>query len=139
MSHRYNIDVEVMRCLNCGSPIVPMTGRQDRKFCCQDCKNRWHNTHRQFVRSAYHNRICRILENNNNILRHLLTLGITSVDRETLRNMSFNFEYSTSYSKLGRRHHFTCFEIHYDLTPSKLINLESAVEDFSFNENAPAV
>jgi hypothetical protein len=129
MSHKYDTSLEVIHCLQCGAPMIPMTGRQDRKFCCQDCKNRWHNTHRNITRSRCHLRITRILENNNAILRHLLSLGVTSLDRPTLRDMSFNFEYATSYCKLGRRHHYTCFELHYDLTPSRLINLESALEE----------
>ena len=58
---------------------------------------------------------------------------MTAVDRPTLKGLSFNFEYATSYCKLGRRHHYTCFELHYDLTPSRLINLESAIEEFESN------
>lgn len=139
MSLKYDTSTDIAHCLQCGSPIIPMTGRQDRKFCCQDCKNRWHNIHRTTARRRYHDRVSRILENNNTILRHLLTMGITSIDRRTLRELSFNFEFATSYCKLGRRQHYTCFEIHYDLTPSRLINLESALEDFAINENAPAV
>lgn len=133
MSLKYDTSLEVLHCLQCGAPMIPMTGRQDRKFCCQDCKNRWHNTHRNAARSKYHQRVSRILENNNAILRHLLSLGVTSLDRPTLRDLSFNFEYATSYCKLGRRHHYTCYEIHYDLTPSRLINLESAIEEFESN------
>ena len=147
-SIKYNTELQVPHCLQCGAAIIPMTGRQDRKFCCQDCKNRWHNTHKNITRARYHQRVSRILENNNAILRHLLSLGVTSLDKSTLRDLSFNFEYATSYSKLGRRHHYTCYEIHYDLTPSRLINLESAIEEFlsnpkllidsELNDNAPA-
>ena len=128
MSHKYDNSTTVPRCLQCGTPIVAMTGRQDRKFCCQDCKNRWHNSHRAVARRRYHDTVSRILENNNTILRHLLTMGVTSIDRVTMKALSFNFEYSTSYCKLGRRQHYTCFEIHYDLTPSRIINIESVLE-----------
>lgn len=128
MSHKYDTESKVSHCLQCGTAILPMTGRQDRKFCCQDCKNRWHNESRKYARRRYHDRVSRILENNNSILRHLLTMGVTSVDRRTMVELCFNFEYSTSYCKLGRRQHYTCFEIHYDLTPSRIINIESTLD-----------
>ena len=117
------------RCLYCGKQILPNLGRPDRKFCCQDCKNKYHNAGRRQVARRYHDRVSRILESNNLILRHLLTMGVHSIDRGTLVALRFNFEYATSYCKLGHRQHYTCYEIHYDLTPSRVINIENILDD----------
>ena len=127
MSQKYQMEDRVPRCLFCGEPI-PL-GRPDRKFCSLECKNAFHNSHRKVSTNHYHDRVVRILENNYYILKHLLAMGITSIDRRTLRELHFNQEYTTSYSKIGHRHHYTCFEIHYDITPTRAINIENILEN----------
>lgn len=129
MSPKYKTNDGIPRCLNCGAPITSATGRPDRKFCCRDCKNAFHNANRKITVQHYHDRVFRLLENNYGILKHLLAMGVTSIDRRTLRELNFNHEFSTSYCKLGRRHHYTCFEIHYDITPTRAINIENILDN----------
>lgn len=125
---RYKTEEKLPRCLNCGAVLSRTPGRPDRKFCCRDCKNAYHNAHRKVTAEQYHSRINRVLENNYGILRHLIAMGVTSIDRRTLKDLHFNLEFSTSYCKVGNRHHYACFEIHYDVTPTRAINIENILE-----------
>jgi len=128
MSPKYKLEEKVPRCMYCGAVISLASGRPDRKFCSPECKNAFHNANRKLTTSHYHDRVFRMLENNYSILKHLLAMGVTSIDRRTLRELHFNQEYSTSYCKLGHRHHYTCFEIHYDITPTRAINIENILD-----------
>ena len=128
MSPKYKLEERLPHCLYCGEVISLSGGRPDRKFCSNECKNAFHNANRKISRQHYHDRIYRILENNCAILKHLLAMGVTSIDRRTLRELRFNQEFSTSYSKIGHRHHYTCFEIHYDITPTRAINIENILD-----------
>lgn len=128
MSPKYKLEDNVPRCLYCGEVLSISSGRPDRKFCSIECKNGYHNSIRKVSTRHYHDRICRMLENNFSILKHLLAMGVTSIDRRTLRELHFNHELSTSYSKIGHRNHYTCFEIHYDLTPTRVINIENILD-----------
>lgn len=129
MSQKYNLEEKLPHCLYCGAPITSATGRPDRKFCSQECKNAFHNANRKVTTRHYHDRVYRILENNYAILKHLLAMGVNSIDRRTLRELHFNQEYTTSYTKIGHRHHYTCFEIHYDITPTRAIHIENILDN----------
>lgn len=128
MSPKYRLEEKLPRCLNCGEVISLGEGRPDRKFCSNECKNAFHNANRKISRQHYHDRIYRVLEANCAILKHLLAMGVTSIDRRTLRELHFNQEFTTSYSKIGHRCHYTCFEMHYDLTPTRVINIENILD-----------
>jgi hypothetical protein len=47
-------------------------------------------------------------------------LGIHSLDRLTLIGLGFNLDYSTSYKKTGIHHEYACYDIRYELTPTKI-------------------
>lgn len=122
-SLKYDTSSGLVRCLYCGEPIKQAGGRPDRKFCSTSCKNNYHNANRHLESRRYHDRITRILESNYYILNRLVKLGVSSIDRYTLNELEFNFQFSTSYCKLGHRQHYACFEIEYDLTPTRVINI----------------
>lgn len=105
-------------CLYCGDEIP--IGRPDKKFCCKDCKNRWHNRKKYQHREVMEQRVLRILERNHGILDKLLRLGVNSLDRLTLVGLGYNPEYVTSYRKSGVHHQYACFDIHYEQTPTRI-------------------
>lgn len=128
MTPKYIIDNDMRRCRQCGQVMAVDTGRPDRKFCCQECKNAWHNANRVVSIRHYHDRISRVLESNYMILKHLQVMGVTSMDLRTLKELRFNTDYCTSFTKLAHRHHYTCFEIHYDLTATRILNIENILD-----------
>ncbi|MBO4340259.1 MAG: hypothetical protein J5835_02370 [Bacteroidales bacterium] len=128
MAVKYVIEENRQFCLQCGSPIEPDSGRQDRKFCSVACKNKYHNAGRQMVSRRYRQRVMRILDNNYFILRRLLSMGVKALDVTTMKQMQFNFEFSTSYNKIGRRQLYTCYDVQYELTPSRVVNIRDLME-----------
>lgn len=109
---------EPCNCLFCGEPIPD--GRPDKKFCSSVCKNRWHNRKNSSPRDKVQVRIIRILERNYDILERLVNLGIKQLDILILINMGFNINYGTSYRKSGIHDRYACFDISYELTPSRI-------------------
>ena len=46
-------------CLCCGKPVVQYTGRKEKKFCSDACRNKWWNTHLHLVnRKAMYEFVC---------------------------------------------------------------------------------
>ena len=90
------------RCLECGDRIE--YGRQDKKFCCETCKNRYNNRRARGSRGIKV-KVLSALEKNHNILERVLKLGLDNISVAELRQMGFNFDYVTSYHKVMLRHH----------------------------------
>ena len=110
---------DVARCLQCGS-VIDYGGRPDRKFCSAGCKNRYHN-YRRFKRHDVAQRsVFGRLEKNYDILENIIHLGLKGMDRVTLAYMGFDPAYATSFHRLGRKNIYTCFDIRYELTASKV-------------------
>ena len=119
MQYKAKAVENVSRCLQCGD-VIDYSGRPDRKFCSNGCKNRYHN-YRRFRRKDLAQRsVVGRLEKNYEILDKVIHLGLESLDRITMAYMGFDPAYSTSYCKLGRKHVYTCFDIRYELTQSKV-------------------
>ncbi|HIZ85414.1 MAG TPA: hypothetical protein IAC04_02875 [Candidatus Coprenecus stercoravium] len=79
-------------CLYCGGSI---TGRIDKKFCCNDCKSMYHN---QIYRNKQKEvrQIDRILKKNHAIIDSLYSSGKRTTSLTQLHDMGFNFKYITS-------------------------------------------
>ena len=105
-------------CLYCGN--VLLSGRPDRKFCSVACKNHWHNRIKYLSAERVQRRVVYILNHNYSILDKLLRLGIRTLDRSTLVELGYHPEYVTSYRKSGPHNQFTCFDIRYELTSSRI-------------------
>jgi len=112
-------------CLECGDIIEYGHGRTDRKFCSSTCKNRWHNKRRTQPWQRYQQKVLKALETNHGILSRLLRIGVTSIDRVSLGQMGYDFNYVTSYHKVGHRNLFCCYDITYEATPSRIMHLMS--------------
>ena len=115
------------RCLCCGKPLLSY-GRADRKYCGSACKNRYNNQHRPSP-GQERLRIIRILDTNRDILHKLLKLGITSIDRVSMSHLGFNPEYATTCHRTGTRLIYSCFDITYEQTPTRIWRIRQTVLD----------
>lgn len=94
-------------CLECGNEF---TGRVDKKFCDDLCRNAYHNKQNQgntkFVR-----KVSKILLRNRRILLQFNPEDKSKVHRNKLVNEGFNFNYFTSTytTKAGATYYF-CFD-----------------------------
>ncbi|MDE6872617.1 MAG: hypothetical protein K2J62_10930 [Bacteroidales bacterium] len=119
----YDDNHEASRCLECGDSIK--YGRQDRKFCCDTCKNRFNNRRTKDVRTIK-TRILHILDRNHSILARLIRLNVTSLTVGELRQLGFDFDYVTSYHKTRRHDEYGCFDINVVIMSSKVISITRA-------------
>lgn len=116
----YGEDERKTRCLECGDDIS--YGRRNKKFCCDKCKNMWHNKRAQGTRIAK-SRVMTILNRNYSILNNMLESGCTSADLDQMRGMGFNFDYCTSYRKVRRHDEFFCFDIAFTIVASEVVSI----------------
>lgn len=112
-------------CLECGDIIEYGSGRPDRKFCSCGCKNRWHNRRKARSWERYRLKIQRVLEVNHAILDRLLSVGVTSIDLISLDRLGYDPNYVTSFHKVGHRNLYSCYDITYEATPSRIMHLAS--------------
>ena len=120
------------RCLECGDKIS--YGRTDKKFCCDECKNR-HHYHKS--RSGRHvkRKTMSVLENNYEILEEIVKNDVDTVLLSDVLVMGFNPAYLTSITR-GKHHDvYACFDITYIMTPSKLCSI-SKIQNLSLNLQA---
>lgn len=113
-------------CAQCGAPLT--VGRVDRRFCSMECKNRWHNSQRFPNREKEVKRVLRILENNRKVLDRLLKLDMHSVDRPTLLHLGFNLNYFTTFEKVSHRLVYSCLDIAYEVTPTRIKGIHPLCE-----------
>ncbi len=108
-------------CLECGDLIL--YGRQDKKFCCESCKNKYNN---RKIRSSRISRIrvLHALERNYDILRHLVRSGISSLDMTDLRHLGFDFDHVTSYHRNRRSTELWCYDIKIVLSGDKVKTID---------------
>jgi hypothetical protein len=78
-------------CLDCGEPLV---GRADKKFCSDLCRNSYNNKLNS-DNSALERKINNALRKNRRILSELNVAGKTTVHKDKLINMGFNFTFIT--------------------------------------------
>ena len=108
------------KCLECGTPI--QYGRSDKKFCCDYCKNRWHNErNKDYVRIR--SKVTHALDKNYRILTLLLGNGKTSAPMSDLQQWGFSPEYVTGMNKGRMRTEYRCFDIRYNRSENKIYNI----------------
>ena len=116
------------RCLQCGKDL-PMSGRPDRKFCCRDCKNKYHNRQRRYpVREELQGVVLHALETNHAILDRLYKMGVRTLDLATLSQLGYDARYVTSFIRLGRHNIFTLFDLQFEMTPTRIKRLTSLLD-----------
>lgn len=120
MSYEYE-KKEVKRCLECGRELY---GRPEKKFCCDDCRMRFH--YQTASRKArIRNRILANINRNYEILNGLVEQNVESVDLMEICQMGFIPDCVTGTHKYGgsRSESFCCFDIEYKKSPNRLTNI----------------
>lgn len=127
-----NIVRKIPVCLECGDKIK--YGRTDKKFCCEECRNKHHNREASEAR-AFKRKILRLLDRNYEILESLLRSGSTGASMPELLSRGFSPQIVTSFSRTRKRCECCCFDIKYRLTPgrisfiSKIQNVSVTLQD----------
>ena len=96
------------KCLQC---FEQLTGRADRKFCCDQCRSLY-NYHQAADSDMLIKSINRILQKNYSILTMLKAKGKTTTNRSDLLKIGYCFEYFTYTNITRRRKHtnFYCYD-----------------------------
>lgn len=99
-----------VNCLNCDEVFV---GRIDKKFCCDQCRNSYNNKvkrkHEKYILD-----INRILRKNRSILKQFNPEGKTTIRKEYLDKMGFDFSYHThDYVSKNNNRYLFCYEYGY--------------------------
>ncbi len=107
-------------CLECGNQI--RYGRTDKKFCCEDCKAKHHNSLARAARS-FKSKVISMINRNYEILDALVKEGIDSIDLLDLMTMGFVPGMMTSYRRSGKHDVFTCYDIKYIMTGTRVYSI----------------
>lgn len=104
--------IEKRICPVCGDAI---TGRKDKKFCSDQCRNIYNNE-KFNVRLNYNyiRNVNRILKKNRDILAKLNPDGKRKIHRDKLTALGFNFEYITrTYTTQKGNTYLFCYDFGY--------------------------
>lgn len=109
------------RCMECGTII---RGRSDKKFCCDMCRNIWHNRdyrEKRLLMSGVNNRLAA----NRRILEHIYNSGLRKVSRNVLEEERFDFSHYTSVNTnpLGKKT-YRCYEFTYSTDLRNYVSIE---------------
>jgi predicted nucleic acid-binding Zn ribbon protein len=96
--------IPMKNCLECGEKIV---GREDKKFCCDSCRNAYNNKMNKDSNNLMRN-VNNKLRKNYRILTELNVEGKTKVSRSKLLSKGFDFEFFTNMllTKTGNTYYF---------------------------------
>lgn len=97
-------------CLECGDKIV--YGRSDRKFCCDVCKNRYHNRISRTIKE-YKSMVNTALERNYGILESLKKMNFRRIPVREMQELGFRVEFFTSFRKGGVKDAYMCYDLQY--------------------------
>ena len=106
-------------CLQCGRELY---GRPDKKFCGEQCKNRYH-TFRHSETLKMRRRVVAALDSNYKILDSLLSRGESSADLPTLEAAGFKPAFVSGHRKLRGHDEYSCYEIRYFQTPTRIFDI----------------
>lgn len=119
--------IGIVKCLRCGNTIT--YGRADKKFCCDYCKNMYHNEkNKEYVK--IHSRVTRALDRNYKLLLSLIENGKTSVQMADMLQWGFLPEYITGLSKSRMKIDYRCYDITYNRSESKVYNIRKISDRF---------
>ncbi|MCF0176900.1 MAG: hypothetical protein HUJ94_08675 [Bacteroidales bacterium] len=110
-------------CLECGGELY--RSRKGQKFCCESCKNRFHNRR---VSSSRNFRLKTIhaLEKNYMVLDSVLRDGEESIDLMLARTLGYDEKLMTSCIRMRGFMLCSCFDITFIQGPTKLRSITRA-------------
>lgn len=117
------------KCLQCGKTIN--YGRTDKKFCCDSCRNNYNNSIRK-IHSTFKEKVDRAITGNYTLLNNLVKLGIRQLNLDEALVLGIRPNYVTSYSKVGGKAVFNCYDISFCLAEDRIFNihrLELSLQD----------
>lgn len=95
------------KCLQC---FEQLTGRADRKFCCDQCRSLYNN-HQATESDMLIKSINRILQKNYSILSMLKASGKTTTNKVDLLKNGYRFEYFTFSNTTPKMHiNYYCYD-----------------------------
>ena len=115
------------KCLHCGEQI--RYGRTDKKYCCDECKNRHYNEQSKSGR-AFRRKILSQLMTNYQVLDSFFRACIQSVNIIDAVTMGFAPGLMTSHRRVGKHDEFCCFDIKYIMTNMRIYSI-SKLENVS--------
>ena len=116
-------------CLECGDRI--RYGRTDKKFCSDECKAKHHNDMAKAGRALRH-KVIALIDRNHDILDDVLKSGEDAASLVDLMTMGFVPGVSTSYRRFGKHDVYTCYDIKYIMTRTRLYSIMK-IQNLSVN------
>ena len=107
-------------CLECGDRI--RYGRSDKKFCCDDCKTKYHNDQARKGR-AYRLKVDGPIRKNYEILDEIIHEGRASADLGELMLKGFSPGMGTSFRRCGKHDVYGCYDIKYIMSTTRLFSI----------------
>ncbi len=106
-------------CLFCNETFV---GRSDKKFCSDQCRNAYNNQHKK-DHEQFITEVNKILRKNRMILHQLGPLGKTTIRKEYLDKMGFDFQFYThTFTTKNSNTYKFCYEYGYmDIEGDKIL------------------
>ena len=97
---------ESRKCNQCGKELL---GRLDKRFCDVQCRNTYHNQHRQ-PDDQYIKLVNQQIRRNRRILKDLCPEGKATVRREILETMGYDFRYFSAIFRSAKLVYFICYD-----------------------------
>lgn len=99
--------IEEKRCPECGKPIF---GRVDKKYCSDACRNAFNNKSNSDTTNYVRN-VNNILRKNRRILLELNPSGKTTIKKDKMLTLGFNFDFYTNtyLTKEGKEYRY-CYD-----------------------------
>jgi hypothetical protein len=120
--------VKQKTCEECGETIF---GRDDKRFCCDQCRSAYHNRLNSDATNFIRN-INNTLRKNRRILAELNPAGKARVKRDDLLERGFKFSYFTNiYTTKGGNTYYFCYDqgyIHLENNTLALVVRQEYVE-----------
>lgn len=118
-------------CLECGREVY---GRPDKKFCSDNCKNRFHNRRHSEEKKVIE-RTINALYRNHEYLSRLINSGVKAIDIDIAKISGFQPDVITGYRKTRSRHsECRCFDLKYCLTEHKIFRIGKIDGSYSAEE-----
>lgn len=95
------------KCMQCGRPV---SGRLDKKFCDDQCRNGYNNQNKRDDQ-RYIQEVNRIIRKNRRILKSLCPIGKAVVRKEVLDALGYNYRYfSGIYKAKPKIYYYLCYD-----------------------------